>query len=89
MKALCGGPFIISDHMASVSSKRMRIAKQLLPPTGLAAIPIDLLDKEIPEILRLEMSAPGLVGAASSSWTLLGEPAAPFVHTLFHPPAAC
>ena len=47
VKALSGGPFIISDNIASISSTRMRIAQQLLPPSGKPAVAIDLLDKEV------------------------------------------
>lgn len=83
VKALSGGPFIISDNMASVSARRMRIAKQLLPPTGLSAVPIDLLDKEVPELLLVNMTAStqAFLGcdcscaskrASAGCWTLLG-----------------
>jgi alpha-galactosidase len=34
VKALSGGPLIISDHLSSVPPHRLRIAKQLIPPTG-------------------------------------------------------
>ena len=34
VKALSGGPLIISDSLSAVPEDRMHIAKQLIPPTG-------------------------------------------------------
>ena len=62
VKALSGGPLIISDDLAQVPSSRARIMQQIIPPIGVAATPIDLLHREMPELLRLQMDG----------WTLLG-----------------
>ena len=50
-----GGSFIISDDLATVSPGRMRVAQQLLPASNISAVPLDLLDKEMPELLRLQL----------------------------------
>jgi hypothetical protein len=33
----------------------VRLAQQLLPATNIPAVPLDLMDKECPEILRLQL----------------------------------
>lgn len=53
VKALSGGSFLVSDDLQSVSHRRMRIAQVMLPVIGRAAIALDLLEREMPEILRL------------------------------------
>lgn len=50
VKGLCGGSFLISDDLDSVNPRRLRIAQVLLPVTGKSAVPLDLLEKEIPEV---------------------------------------
>lgn len=52
---LSGGSLIISDDLATIPAERVRLAQQLLPATNIAALPIDLMDKECPEILRLQL----------------------------------
>lgn len=54
-KALSGGSLIISDDLEQVSDARLRIVQQLLPPTNCAAVAVDLLERQMPEIFRLEM----------------------------------
>ena len=53
VKALSGGSLIISDNLEVVSQSRLEVIQQLLPVTGRAAVAIDLLEREIPELLRL------------------------------------
>jgi hypothetical protein len=55
VKALSGGSIIISDDLASVPLERLKVAQSILPPLGLAAVAVDLLDREIPEVLRLKV----------------------------------
>ena len=55
-KAFSGGSFVISDDLDAVSSDRMRIFHQLLPPTDIPAVALDLLEREIPEVLRLRLA---------------------------------
>jgi len=55
-KAMSGGSFIISDDLKTITPERIRIAQQLLPPTNVSAIALDLLDKEMPEVLRLSLN---------------------------------
>ena len=57
VKAFSGGTFIISDDLECVSVDRMKLAMKLLPPTNIAAVPLDLLVREIPEILRLNLKS--------------------------------
>lgn len=55
VKAFSGGSFIISDDLDTITAKRFRMALQLLPPTNIAAVPLDLLRNEMPEQLRLKL----------------------------------
>ena len=55
VKAFSGGSFIISDDLETITPKRFRMALQLLPPTNVAAVPLDLLRREMPELLRLNL----------------------------------
>ena len=62
VKALSGGSIIISDDLLKVSRDRLRIADNILPTIGLAAIPVDLLEREMPEILLLPLDDYVLMG---------------------------
>lgn len=55
VKALSGGSFLVSDDLESVSRSRMRVAQAMLPVTGRAAVALDVLECEMPEVLRLHM----------------------------------
>ena len=69
VKAMSGGSFILSDDLASVAEDRMRVAHQLLPATNQAAVAVDLLDSETPELLRLVLPAgAGAGGSLMDSW---------------------
>lgn len=57
IKALSGGSFIISDDLDTISNERFRIALQLMPPTNIPAEALDLLEREMPELLRLQLSS--------------------------------
>lgn len=57
VKALSGGSLILSDDFDQVSSRRMRIAQKLLPPTDQAAVAVDLCYRETPELLRLVLQS--------------------------------
>jgi len=54
-KALSGGSFIISDDLKMISPERMRIALQLMPPAPVAAVAVDLLERETPELFRMQL----------------------------------
>jgi hypothetical protein len=68
VKALSGGSFIISDDLAAVPARRLRLAQQLLPATNRAAIPLDLMEREMPELLRLYTCVSNI---PADPWTLL------------------
>jgi hypothetical protein len=57
VKAFSGGSFIISDDLDVVPTIRFKLTLQLLPPTNISCIPLDLLLREMPEILKLELSS--------------------------------
>ena len=63
--AFTGGSLLLSDKLSSVSTFRLRVAQRLLPVTGTAAIAVDILTSEMPEILLLERFG------ATGSWLLL------------------
>ena len=85
VKAMSGGSFVLSDDLAVVPEDRMRIAHQLLPATNQSAVAVDLLDSDMPELLRLGLAldadpwscrgggagAVGEVVSCLSAWTLL------------------
>lgn len=55
-KALSGGSLIVSDDLDKVSPSRIKLLAKLLPPSNQAAIAIDLMEKEIPELFRMKMT---------------------------------
>lgn len=55
-KVFSGGSVIISDDLNFVSAKRLRMFSQMVPPSNVAAVALDLLDREIPEVLRLSLA---------------------------------
>ena len=69
IKAMSGGSFIISDDLNAVPLERMRLAQQLLPATNIAGVPLDLLDKECPEIIRLQMGKNRSQGGGITMYT--------------------
>lgn len=54
-KALSGGSFIVSDDLQMISPERFRVAQQLLPPARDAAVAVDLLERETPELFRMQL----------------------------------
>jgi hypothetical protein len=54
-KALSAGSFIISDDLQLISAERFRIAQQLLPPARDAAVALDLMERETPELFRMRV----------------------------------
>lgn len=64
---MSGGSFIISDNLASVSPARIRLAQALLPVTGRAAVAIDILEREMPQVLRLNFPA----GPSGDPWVVV------------------
>ena len=66
VKAMSGGSVIISDHLPAVSPDRMRIVRSILPTISLSAVPLDILEREMPEILKLKLTS------GVSEWVLLG-----------------
>ena len=84
-KALSGGSFILSDDLNAVSSERLRVALQLLPPAPIAATAVDLLERETPELFRMQLRSnyahQALVHAGDFDETdisALNTPAKPF-----------
>ena len=80
VKALSGGSFVMSDDIGAVPPHRLRVAQQLLPATNHAAVPLDLLEREMPQLLRLCLPTPssnsndgsGLLGhGCRHPWTLM------------------
>jgi alpha-galactosidase len=56
--ALSGGMVFLSDDLAKVPPERLDIARLLLPPLGRSAIPVDLMERFPPSVLRLEVERP-------------------------------
>lgn len=67
VKAMSGGSIIISDHLPAVSKDRMRIVRSILPTISTSAVPLDLLDREMPEIVKM-MLEPSWVLLALCNW---------------------
>jgi alpha-galactosidase len=58
-KAFSGGSFILSDDLDKVCGgdgmdARKRLLQQMLPTTGQAAVVVDLMHRDMPELMRLE-----------------------------------
>jgi len=56
--ALSGGMTLSSDNLPSLRKGRFKYLKQMLPPTGMSARPLDLFDNEMPQCLALHVRRP-------------------------------
>ncbi len=56
--ALSGGCLFLGDSLVSMKEKKISTIKKLIPPFGKAARPIDLLEKEAPQVWVLEVEKP-------------------------------
>ncbi|MCJ7736385.1 MAG: alpha-galactosidase [Anaerolineae bacterium] len=56
LAALSGGITFDSDDIATLRPGRLKYLRQILPPTGVAARPVDLFDHEIPRLLVLPIN---------------------------------
>jgi hypothetical protein len=63
VKAMSGGSFVLSDDLKCLTNSddeditsRLRLLQQILPISGSAATAVDLLDRDISEILRLNIN---------------------------------
>ena len=75
--ALSAGALIFSDPPESLAPARLAILRALLPPLPRAAVPIDLLDREIPAKMVTPLCGADAVGGSGGivelgSWLLLG-----------------
>jgi len=69
--AMSGAMTLISDDLLLVSENRMDIGKAFNPVTGRAAVALDLMDKQMPELLYLNMSSQWKSSIALNAWHLL------------------
>jgi hypothetical protein len=53
VKALSGGSILVSDDLKSISPGRLCILQKILPPSNQAMVVVDLMDRDMPELLRL------------------------------------
>jgi alpha-galactosidase len=53
--AISGGLTVLSDDLTRLSRERREVARRVLPSTGRAARPVDLLDRETPSIWTLPL----------------------------------
>ncbi len=58
MIGLCGGATLSSDNLPSIRRGRLKYLKQILPPTNIAARPLDLFENELPRLFALPIAAP-------------------------------
>lgn len=56
--ALSGGMLFLSDNLPKLPPERLQIASLLLPPYGRSAVPLDLMERFPPSVLRLEVERP-------------------------------
>ena len=56
--ALTGGMLLDSDRLGDLPRARLDLLRQTLPPTGRAAYPLDLFERDLPEILVLPVERP-------------------------------
>ncbi|MGI8549789.1 MAG: glycoside hydrolase family 36 protein [Dehalococcoidia bacterium] len=64
--ALSGGLVILSDDLASLSPSRLSIAQSVLPPLGIEARPLDLLERGTPALWALPIQK------GEDAWQVLG-----------------
>jgi len=55
MIGLSGGAVLDSDNLPSLRRGRLKYLKQILPPTHIAARPLDLFENELPQIFALPL----------------------------------
>ena len=63
---LGGGALVVEDDMAKLNLEQLSLLAKMLPAYGVAAVPVDLFEKEIPQTLVLPVSRGGM------SYTLIG-----------------
>ncbi|HUX98788.1 MAG TPA: glycoside hydrolase family 36 protein [Candidatus Deferrimicrobium sp.] len=63
---LLGGLLFISDNLANLSPEEVKLIQLLIPPFGTTARPIDMLTKNYPEILVLDITT------SFDEWKLVG-----------------
>ncbi|MGQ9516803.1 MAG: glycoside hydrolase family 36 protein [Anaerolineae bacterium] len=56
--ALLGGLTISSDNLPTLRKGRLKYLQQILPPTGISAVPLDLFEHELPQCLALPVRRP-------------------------------
>lgn len=65
--ALSGGMLVLSDDLATLSPERRAVAMRVLTPTGRAARPLDLLERETPSLWSLPLRR-GRMAVAALNW---------------------
>lgn len=55
---LLGGLTVNSDNLTVIRPGRLKYLRQVLPPSGESAIPVDLFERERPEVLMLPVQRP-------------------------------
>ncbi|MFN8556092.1 MAG: alpha-galactosidase [Dehalococcoidia bacterium] len=65
--ALSGGLAVLSDDLTTLSEERRDVALRVLPPTGRAARPLDLLERETPSLWALPLGR-GRLAVAALNW---------------------
>lgn len=56
--ALLGGITMEGDNLTTLRKGRLKYWEQILPPTGISALPLDLFEHELPECLALPVRRP-------------------------------
>jgi alpha-galactosidase len=68
--SLSGGMVLSGDNVATLTPARRRLLQRLLPPSNLAATPLDLFERDEPRLFALPMTGaagPGLI-VATVNW---------------------
>lgn len=55
---LLGGAVFSGDNLSSIRRGRLKYLRQILPPSGQAAVPLDLFKHELPELFALPIHRP-------------------------------
>ena len=66
MIALSGGNMISGDRLTQLDTRKLEIFRKTLPSYGEAAIPIDLLNSDIPTVFAIK------INKSFAKWTVLG-----------------
>jgi alpha-galactosidase len=65
---LSGGMVLSSDNYTEISDERLKWLAKLIPPSGVSAVPFDLMENEMPQVLMLNDKKSGKILISFINW---------------------